>query len=142
MLTPSGDTETRTITLSRVLISDDPALHLIAHTFKSKTKPLKFDVLIRAADGVDSSSLGSSNLRLFDADGNSTSVHFVASQDVLGDDDLRYIRATYRIGGANGAGSIANGDYEVRLMRRQISGAGGSFTGAQSLGSLRIKIPQ
>ena len=132
--------ENNDFALARLFNADGPAVQLIPKTLRQGSRYLSMTVLIRDNDGVDASTLDDSDLKLFDAEGNTRKIRFLSSVDLNGDG--KYLQATYRIIGPNSSAwsASANGTYQVRLQRKQIADTSANTAAAQVLGTVRVKI--
>lgn len=140
ILSPTGRTDTRQFVTGRVLTEPGPHVQLIPRTLKDPSLYLYITVLIRDPAGVDLTTLDDLDLKLLDSSGNGRRFKFFSSTDVNGDGT--YIAARYRIKGPGNTAwnSAANGDYDVRLQKKQISNLNGNVATARTLGAVRVDI--
>jgi uncharacterized delta-60 repeat protein len=140
ILSPTGRTDTREFVTGRVLTEFGPHVQLVPRTLKAPSLYLYITVLIRDTDGVDLATLDDFDLKLMDSAGHARRFQFHGSQDLNGDGTS--IAARYRMKGPGNAAwnSAGNGDYDVRLQKKQISNLNGNVATARTLGAVRVNI--
>lgn len=132
--------DTRTATVGRMLLNDNPAVQLVPRLLTTPQQSLYVSVYLRDPAGVDLDSLDDDDLKLVDPAGGTRRFRFVSSEDVSGDGTT--IQARYRIPAptTDGWTSANNGVYEIRLAKQQIAGDDANFAMGQPLGSVTVKI--
>ena len=141
-ISPSGKVDTRTFAIGRLYTSKGPAIQLVPRTLKTSSRYLSMTVEIRDNEGVKLSTLDNSDLKLFDADGDTRKIRFLNETDIRGDG--RFIEATYRIvapdNDAAWTSSPTMAFTRSRLQKQQITDENDNPTAAQILGIVRVKI--